>query len=113
MAVAASCLLAATSASASTGIGGTYGISGTLVGCQPNLAHGGICKNVCDGRGNREGMNVPAIVGQTLLPRELPPFYIENLLGMENKVEDGLETGVPKLAPMPDALDEFVEIVIE
>lgn len=54
MAVAASCLLAATSASASTGIGGTYGISGTLVGCQPGALY------VQTGVGGAPSYTIPA-----------------------------------------------------
>ena len=58
-------------------------------------------------------MNVPAVIGKTLLPCKLTPFHIQDLLRMEDQVKNGLEAGMAEFPPMPDALHELIEVVIE
>jgi hypothetical protein len=84
-----------------------------LVGDEPDLAHRGLGQDVGDLVGDREAVDVPAVVGEALFPGELAALHVEDLLGVENQVEDRLEARMAKLAPVADALAQFVEISFE
>lgn len=64
-------------------------------------------------RANGKGVNVPSLLMQLGHPGWCLPFHLQNLFWREDKVVNRFEARVAKLAPVPDALAQFVEVSFE
>lgn len=73
----------------------------------------GLDEQCPDVLGDGEGVNVPALLVQLRDPGWRLPLDLEDLFRREHQVVDRLETRMTELAPVPNALAQFVEISLE
>ncbi|MNG32805.1 hypothetical protein D3C84_1188990 [compost metagenome] len=63
--------------------------------------------------GDRKSFDFPAFVAKAVHPRGCFALHIEDLIRWKNQVENGLEAGMAKLAPLLNSLHQLIEISFE